>query len=663
MNRGEISVVTALRVILAGWLLAGSVSILQARPPSWFTAAVDAPVGSYASDVPAVILHDEGSYDVKGDGKISETTYYAVRVLNRDGGEFARAEVYYNSGTGTVKDFKAWLVSPSGKVKTFKKGDYFDVVGDADALFSESRRVVLSASGEAEPGSVFGFQCTIEKKTVFTQFRWMFQSSVPVVFSRVGFTVPDDWSVTPRFFNHDPVEPVILKNTYVWELENLPGIPEETMCPSWMRVSASVGVKLDPPDSGRKRTKTRSFNSWNGISDYLHELHEPQAAIDEKIRAKTLELIANAPDEWSKLSAIASYAQDVRYVSISMELDHGGGYRPRSAAEVLATGYGDCKDKTTLMRSMLDVADIESYPVCTFLGDRSAVLGDWPSLGQFNHCIIAVRVSSEVNAPAVVDDPNFGRILIFDPTDPSTPFGDVRYDHQGSLGLVVAPESGGIVRMPVMAPELNLMERTVNAVLHADGFLEGVITEQSRGQEASRERRLFNSLGRDSFDKRISRWIERGTGVSTVSEIKVTDSREAGQFVLETAFEAPGYAKSMRGVILVFKPVIVERMASTELIGTERQLPIVMRPVSYHERSEFLLPENFRVDESPPGITLVEDFGRYESTSEVVDGRLVFERSLRFEPVDVPASRYLEVKSFFKAIIDNETSPVVLERL
>ena len=69
------------------------------------------------------------------------------------------------------------------------------------------------------------------------------------------------------------------------------------------------------------------------------------------------------------------------------------------------------------MRSLLAAVGVESYPVAIFSGNRRYVRPDWPSPQQFNHVIIAVRSSGELEAPAVASAGDWGKLLLFDPTE------------------------------------------------------------------------------------------------------------------------------------------------------------------------------------------------------------------------------------------------------
>src|SRR5262249_9201745 len=155
------------------------------------------------------------------------------------------------------------------------------------------------------------------------------------------------------------------------------------------------------------------------------------------------------------IQAVGRFVQSLAYISIQTGLGRGGGYRPHSAADVFGKLFGDCKDKTNLMRAMLKALGISAYPVAIYSGDPSYVHEEWASPQQFNHCIIAIKVTSDTQSTVVLAHPTLGRLLIFDPTDENTPVGDLPEHEQGSLALIVAADGGTLVRTPSTSPETN----------------------------------------------------------------------------------------------------------------------------------------------------------------------------------------------------------------
>src|SRR5947208_5395185 len=145
------------------------------------------------------------------------------------------------------------------------------------------------------------------------------------------------------------------------------------------------------------------------------------------------------------------------------------------------------------MRAMLKVVGINAFPVSIYSGDPDYVRPEWPSPQQFNHCIVAVKVSDETRGSTIIQHARLGRLLIFDPTAEETPVGDLPSYLQGSLALIDSKECDALVKMPVSAPESNLLDRQVDATIDIAGSLSATIREDANGHWASSYRREFKS--------------------------------------------------------------------------------------------------------------------------------------------------------------------------
>ena len=264
-----------------------------------------------------------------------------------------------------------------------------------------------------------------------------------------------------------------------------------------------------------------------------------QVVVDDALARKAYELTALAKTEFEKIRAIAQYAQNIQYISIQTGVGRGGGYRPHASNEVFAKAYGDCKDKANLMRAMLKVVGIDSIPVSIYSGDANYVRAAWPSPQQFNHCIIAVKVSDETQAGTIIKHPRLGRLLIFDPTDEQTPIGDLPYHMQGSLALIDSKTETDLVRMPVTPPEMNQLERFATLELQPDGAIAGQIKEQANGQTAARFRTQYRQLSKPEYTGMIERWLTTGATSARLNKMEPTDHSADGRFGLNVEFSAP----------------------------------------------------------------------------------------------------------------------------
>jgi transglutaminase-like putative cysteine protease len=640
--------------------LLGAPAIAGDDPPLWLRQAAAASAPSDTGKAPAVALIDESRVTVNEDGRVVTVKRYAVRILAREGSSAARASEIYLTGTGTVREMRAWLIRSSGQTRSYGRDRTLDLAMVDDDIYNEVRMKAIVASNDAAVGDVFGYEVTSEDRSVFTQFEWQFQDYLPALLSRFTLTLPKGWRAEAVTFNHDKITPTVNGSSYTWEMCDLPFIEDEPASPAITNVAPRLAVSYFPP-SGARAGIGRTFSNWNDVSRWLNELSEPQAELNDALIAKARALVAGAKTELERIQAICRFVQqNIRYISIQTGLGRGGGYRPHAASEVLANGYGDCKDKANLALALLKAVGIRAYLVSIYSGDPTYVREEWPSPQQFNHCILAVKLSDETQASAIVMHPGLGRLLIFDPTDTETPVGDLPDDEQNSLALVVAGEAGALLRMPATPPEANRLERQTEIALAADGSITAGIRERAIGQSAVAFRRELRHLSRSEYVKLIETWVARDVTGAKVSKIEQVDDASASRFTLDVEFTAQRYPKLMQPGLMAFQPVVVERRAISFPTNEPRHRPVVLEAQAYTEAVRVKLPAEFKVDEIPAPVKLEAPFGNYSTTYEVKESHLLFTRSLVVRAATIPVEQYARARDFFRGICSAEQDLVVL---
>jgi transglutaminase-like putative cysteine protease len=629
--------------------------------PSWVQQAVAMKVPSYDKEVPAVVLVDESQNNIGSDGKQNESYIYAVRILRREGRGYAAGRVSYIPDISKVKDFRAWLIRPGGSIKSYGKDDTVDVAGHLNDVYNEYRVKRISGSDEADAGAVFAYTYTREDRSVFSQAEWFFQGTLPVISSRYSLTVPQGWRAESVTFNHPRIEPKITGTSYSWELANLEPITDEPMSPSLTDLVPRLAVSYFP-STPTQSLSIKTFTSWGEVAAWLTELSDPQVIIDDAMARKAHELTALAKTELEKIRAISRYVQNIQYISIQTGVGRGGGYRPHAANQVFAKSYGDCKDKANLMRAMLKVVGIDAYPVSIHSGDPNYVRASWPSPQQFNHCIIAVKVSDQTQANTIIQHPTLGRLLMFDATDDQTPLGDLPHYLQGSLALISSKTETDLVKMPVTPPEMNQLERTATLELQADGGIAGNIHELANGQTAVVFRSEFRRLSKPEYTGMIERWLTAGATSARLNKMEPADNDADGRFSLNVEFSAPTYGQLMQDRLLVFRPAVVSRREGLALTAATRKHPVVLRANAYSETVKVQLPSGFIVDEVPDAVKIQTSFGSYVTSYEVKDNQLVFKRQLSQQAATIAPGDYEVVRKFFESIRAAENAPVVLAR-
>lgn len=624
--------------------------------PAWLEQASKATVPTYqVKDVPGVVLLKEESVSVDASGTLTITDRYAVKVLLRGGREYAMAHAAYLQSSSKVKDFHAWLIRPGGAVKPYGKDNILDTISDPDDIYDEYRIKTIDATTDADVGAVFGYESVSEERPLFTQDRWAFQGRLPVLTSRYSIALPAGWQANSVTFNHDELKPAVTANTYTWELDGLDPIPPEPDGLTVVNLAPRIAVNYYPSSAN-----AHVYETWHDVSRWYTELSDPSLTMDDTIAAKARELTTGATTDLERIKAIAAFVQGIRYISLDLDVAHGGGHRPRPANLVLQRGYGDCKDKANLMRAMLKAVRIESHLVLIYSGDPTYVKAEWASPGQFNHCIIAIDVGPETKEPTILNSEKLGRIMIFDPTDPYTQVGDLPDHEQGSYALVTAGVDGDLMRMPVVPAENNRLERKAEVTLNPDGSISGKISQKAYGQEAAYQRGAEHELSAGDYKGWLEKWLAARVKGSTMTQSTPADKKASGEFDLDLEFNASNYAQLMQGHLMMFKPAMVGRLDQFRPIEGKRMTPLLLDASNYNETIKVKLPDGFAVDEMPDPDTIETPFGKYSSKYEVSGNTLTFTRRLELNRSIIPASQYNDVGRFFAVVRNAEIAPVVL---
>ena len=627
--------------------------------PTWLKQAASVNTPVYKKDVPAVVLLNEEKVTLD-DGKVVTVENFAVKILTREGRGYAVANAFYLASFGKIRDMNAWVVRPDGTVKEYGKKSIIDRISDPDDVYDEYRIKLIDASGDVDTNYVFGYTVVSEDKPLFYQDVWQFQSRLPAITSRYTLNLPSDWKASSITFNHPNVVPKVSGTSYTWELFNLAPIPPEPMSPAIKNLAPHIAINYAPESDAQ--VTNRVFADWTEVSRWASQMYDPQVVINDEVAAKARELTAKSETELEKIRAIGYFVQNLQYISIDIGVGYGNGYRPRPSNLVLSRGYGDCKDKATLMRAMLKAINIEAYPIAIYSGDPTYVREEWVSPKQFNHCIIAVKVTDKTESPTIINDKHLGRLLIFDATDPFTPVGDLPDYLQGSSALIIAGDNGSLAKMPVTPPDFNAWNRKVEVNLTEDGSIKGKISENANGQQSTQARAIFRTLSSTEVNQMFESWLTRGATAAKLEKLTPKNNNATATFDLDIEFSAPRYGQLMQNRLLIFKPAIVNRANSIYLTEKDRTHPIMIDAETFNETATFNLPAGFVVDEVPDAVSIETPFGKYKTNYEVKDGKLVYTRNLVTNRTTVAAGKYNSVRDFYSQILAAEQSPVVLLR-
>jgi hypothetical protein len=635
---------------LAGWFTKGQ------PVPKWGLDAARTHTPDYAKDAAAVILFDEYVETIDNQGRAVEREREAIRILKPQG-RGNSCEVSYDVDE-KVNYFRVWTIAADEKTYQAQDTDFADE-GDISVPIMLSTR----KSRVVHPPAVdVGAMVICESEEVLEPYLqekvWQIQNGIPVVFEALEMDLPAGRAHTESWHQFKPAPAVeVAPNHWRWELKDMPALTlrDVPSRPQWAAIAARMSVQWGEAAVDGKD------NQWKAIGQWVTTLEANRPDPSPEIIAKTQALIAGAPDFYTKLSRITdSIQKDIRYFVVERGI---GGLQANPAADIFRNRYGDCKDKTTLLISMLQVAGIHAFYVP--VDDRRGIVDpEDPSL-LGNHMITAIEVAPDVQDPrlmAIVKAKDGKRYLIFDPTNEHTPVGNLPSYLQGSYGTLAAGTSSQVIALPVLAPEANGTERKGAFTLSTDGTLSGSVDTSHSGPEGA-EIRMFLKY----TDEKQRREYWEASIAHDVPGVVLNSF----QFVQPAALDKPlefhykltaGQYAHQAGPLLLVRP----RVVGTDSLPFDDKLRTVPIDLSatgrWHDAYDITLPAGYVVDETPDPVDVDVDFASYHSSVTAKANQLHYERDYVVRQVEIPADKAVAFRKLESAILSDEKGTAVLKK-
>jgi hypothetical protein len=636
-------------------------ALAGADAPPWMHALVNAPLPAYDEKTDAVLLYSETNVTVISTDKIRTQVRAAYKILRPKGRERGTVAVYFNPER-KIKSLHGWCIPARGKDYEVKDKDAIEVAYlQTGELMSDAKLRVLSIPAP-DPGNIIGYEYEIEEQPFFLQDGWDFQGTDPVRESHYSLQLPAGWEYKASWLNHPEVRPTQSGgNLWQWVVNDVSAIRKEPLMPPFEGVAGQMIVSFFTSSGG---PAPNANIDWDAMGKWYFNLVGERVDASPEIKQKVSSLTASSASSLQKMQAIAQFVQhDIRYVSIDLGI---GGMQPHSATDVFSHHYGDCKDKATLVRSMLREIGVESYHVL-INAERGSITRDMPAHDGFNHAITAIRLPEGLVDPsliATIQHPKLGRLLFFDPTNDLTPFGQIGGYLQGNYGLLVTPNGGELIELPQQPTNMNSIRRTAKLTLDSSGTLKGEVKESRLRERASSERGRLLTVTKDADRiKPIEELLSSSMASFHITHASLENLKQNDlPFGFNYSFESPSYAKNAGNLLLVRPRVIGTKALGFLETKEPRKFPIELdEPARDTDTFEITIPAGYAVDDLPPPVDADYSFASYHSKT-VVNGNVVgYTRTFEVKELSVPVSKAEELRKFYRIIASDERNTVVLK--
>jgi hypothetical protein len=342
-----------------------------------------------------------------------------------------------------------------------------------------------------------------------------------------------------------------------------------------------------------------------------------------------------------------------------------GGLQPHAARDVFLNRYGDCKDKATMLSTMLKEIGVESNYVL-INATRGVTSPSFPSMLNFNHVILAIRLPKDVPTTSLYatrEHPELGTLLFFDPTDDATPIGYLPATLQKNYGLLVTDAGGELLELPLLLPQTNRLLRVGKFTLSPTGTISASVKEVRWGDSATGLRSRLLAAQGDERRKIIEAFLAQFLGGFRLRSAGAENlEKYDDSLILNYEFDSENYAKSA-GNLLLLRLRVLGAKGGDIMERKTRKLPVEFGSTTYEsDVYEFVLPPGLKPDELPPPAEMNAGFAEYRSKVEVQGNVLRYQREYKVNEVSVPIAKLDDLKKLHRAIASDERNAAVLTR-
>ncbi|MBK7146074.1 MAG: DUF3857 domain-containing protein [Xanthomonadales bacterium] len=408
------------------------------------------------------------------------------------------------------------------------------------------------------------------------------------------------------------------RREYVWRLDDVPGLRADAEAPAW----------FDPYPT----VQWSDFGDWVAVAKWAEPLYRTPAALGEKLEAELAAIRSTHADQESRLLAALRLAQGkVRYLGIEIG---NRSHAPSPPDVVFERRFGDCKDKSRLLVSLLKSLDIDAH-VALVHSDRIVDASDRPpSPNWFDHAIVQVQRE--------------GRSYWLDPTR-STQSSSLATLYQPDFGLALIVHSSTRSLVPMTPERRQVREVHVDIDLRngmdAPALMVVRTTYQGAGAEQQRSELVGNNT--DAVQKQyLNFYASYYPGIESAAPLDVQDSPSSNRLTITEHYRVPDFwplddAKQRRTASISAPDLLSYLTQPSEAVRTA---PVGLRhPFELRVDTEVRLPEAWPI--TPETVTVDDPQFSFSHAISGDQSHQVFKQRYRSLADHVPASRVSEFTS------------------
>ncbi|WP_144981603.1 transglutaminase domain-containing protein [Gimesia aquarii] len=420
-------------------------------------------------------------------------------------------------------------------------------------------------------------------------------------------------------------------HVYQWDMRDVPGYETDDGTPHPRDVLPWVDFT--------------TLSSWEPVTKfYMQDLDPPQKT-PSQIQKLSEELTQEDQSEEEKLYSIYKYSsEDVRYGRHPNELNLE---KTREVGSMLEDMRGDCKDKSSLMVSMLRHLGIKCN-IAILLTRMNGSVSFLPG-ARFDHAIVCVDLEN-------------GKRLWLDPAGGPVTFKDLPTNDQGTQALLLNSNGGELTTIPDRGSQSHQINRVCHGVLSEDCSYQFTAEVTTTGDTAMELRLKYVNRNEEStaltLEKELAAHLT-GARIESPRFINLKDISKKVSYTYRTTLEK--WSRQIEDIIL-FRIPWIGSMHTVGLVNVQKRTSALQtpNPVRFTDDHKIEIPAGYQGYGLPYSHELECKWGRYQASVFVEGSCLICKREVDHRGGIVFENQYQEFKEYWEACTRADALDIVL---
>ena len=589
---------------------------------------------------------------VKGELKITKETIEEDLFLDESATYKSKRALNFSSFYEMEKIEASSFILNEGKYEEIKVKD-FKEKDELDNSFYDDNKSLNFIYPNLNSGARTKLKYTQKIKNPRFLTAFFFGNFYPVIRNKFTLIVDKNVQMVFREFNTDGI-PIIFSqsanrknNIYTWELSNVDEFEYEDNAPTYKSILPHIIPRISSYklDGQLKHVLSDLSDLYGWYYSLIEDINKGEN--NRELVRLVDSLTKGKADDLEKVRAIYYWTQEnVKYIAFEYAL---GGFVPREANEVFEKKYGDCKDNSSILYKMLEIAGIKGS--LTWIGTRSIPYSykDVPTPIVDNHMILSFE--------------HEGETYFLDATGRYTSIDFPTSFIQGKEALVAnSVDEFEVKVVPTITPEQNAYKE------HAFIELAGSMIKGNSKTEVTGYLKTdyFYALEKKNTEVKILEYynalFQKGNNSFLIENLVETNKFDYDKnLVVNYDFSISDHAKVLGDEIYINLNLNKKflRLKTRE----NRKAPIEFEYKDFYEyQTTFEIPEGYVITHLPENMKVSNEYVASSIQYELGKNKIIYRHNVRLNALEFDLDTQEKVNELIRQIEQNYKEVVVLKK-